>query len=105
MNHSKTPWGLNVNSAHIASIVYQSKTAQGEPTEGCLALVLGFNTPEGEANTRLLMAAPEMLEALEAMLDAFGILRQGGVNVLAVPEAVKARELAHAAIKKARGES
>jgi hypothetical protein len=59
---------------------------------------------EQEANAYLIAAAPEMLEALEGMLEAIGILRQGGVNVLAVPQVVIAREMAHKVIAKARGE-
>lgn len=57
-----------------------------------------------QANAALIAAAPDMFDALENMLEALGLLRQNGVNVLAVPQAVKARELAHKAIKKARGE-
>lgn len=57
------------------------------------------------ATARLISAAPEMLEALEALLEVLGVLRQSGVNVLAVPQAVEARALAHKAIAKARGES
>ncbi len=55
------------------------------------------------SNARLIAAAPEMLEALEAMLDAFGVMRKAGVNVLGFETAVEARIKAHAAIAKATG--
>ena len=56
------------------------------------------------ANARLIAAAPEMLVALEAMLDAFGVMRKAGVNVLGFDDAVEARIKAHAAIAKATGD-
>lgn len=58
-----------------------------------------------EANAALIAAAPEMLEALELMLESFGIMRAAGVNVLGFDSAVEARVKAHNAIAKARGES
>ena len=61
--------------------------------EGCLALV---QTQNAEANAKLIAAAPELLEALEMMLD---MSEMGGFGKSA------AEDTARAAIAKAKGET
>lgn len=96
--HTPGPWATisRVEGNHVGPDAKRAKEFD---------ICITPQTEEGRANARLIASAPCLLEALEQLLDAVGILRQSGVNVLAVPQAVKARELAHAAIKKARGES
>ncbi len=73
----------------------------GVHAEGCandLAIVIGGNEQggEAEANAKLIAAAPDMLEALQACMDSFDYM--GGLNHAASRHA---RKLANAAINKA----
>lgn len=58
-----------------------------------------FDSFSGAANARLIAAAPELLEALKAMIDAERVYESGGRS----SEELAALEKAHAAIAKAEG--
>ena len=61
-----------------------------------------IDVPEYEANARLIAAAPDLLEALEAVLLVVGQLRIG--EHLPCDQGMNVTKLCMAAIAKARGE-
>ncbi len=58
----------------------------------------------GLANARLIAAAPDLLEALEDLLD-LPINTKSGLTAYEFVEAKRRRDLARTAVKKAKGES
>lgn len=58
-----------------------------------------------EADARLIAAAPELLEALEAMLEVHGVTQAYAEKHIEIPQSwVEVSDLARAAIAKAKGE-
>ena len=70
------------------------------PDYGCIAIVQGegFFSDEQLANARLIAASPQLLEACQALLDAFE-----GYEMMAALD-YKVQDIAHAAIAAATGE-
>jgi len=71
MEHTKGPWTADETTVKVGRLT----VAQAYDPENCLR-----TTDMGKANARLIAAAPNMLEALEAFVDAidsasFGIAR------------------------------
>ena len=107
--HTPGPWDLD-RSGFI-------REARGP--DGCGILIasacdLSRSASEGEANARLIAAAPELLAALEALCREFSVVRRdlsridnnAGHDSSHEREAAKeVLRLARAAIAKARGES
>lgn len=60
---------------------------------------------EVSANARLIATAPELLEALEAMLEVHGVTQAYAEKHIEIPQSwVEVSDLARAAIAKAKGE-
>lgn len=71
MAHTPGPWAIRTES--MAGDILNNHAAIDAPTHYCFAQVVWkmeyqSSSPEREANARLIAAAPEMLEALKAML-------------------------------------
>ncbi len=63
-----------------------------------------FRLPEHEANARLIAAAPDMLEALEAFVDGFDPDKEYDATDTAYVVFGEKAKIARSAIAKARGE-
>lgn len=87
--HTPGPW-VACGYGDYSDYDGKCRVVLGEGGDIRTAVVLGFDTPENEANARLIAAAPDLLEALQDILDT-GFA--GG------PQAKRAR----AAIQKATG--
>ena len=85
MSHTPGPWTASEHGAY-ADYNGNSTIILGDDLR--IAVVLGSDNEETNANARLIAAAPDLLEALEALLE-------GDFNVA---------EKARAAIAKAKGE-
>lgn len=99
MTHTKGPWTIGRNRAGYRDI--DALDAE-YPWQGLARVVVemegvsGYDDfPEGEANARLIAAAPDLLEALEMVMAE----REGGSPVL-----FSTSDKARAAIAKAKGE-
>lgn len=99
MKHTPGPW---IARTDTYPIMVESKTEThpvwneiGEKEGDAQAFVC--NTGSNTANARLIAAAPELLEALQAMLDAEPGYEYGGLSA----EELAAHEKAQAAIAKA----
>lgn len=99
--HTPGPWEPTFNPKRDNTEVCSIMDMGGDPDTGYVADVyrnyVGSKIPESEyqANARLIAAAPELLEALEAMLDERGALCREPEN--------EAETIALAAIAKAKG--
>ena len=62
--HTPGPWHIGVRTYHAGRDVYGPK---GEPVAVADDAITA--TPEAEANARLIAAAPELLAALQAIMD------------------------------------
>lgn len=100
---SKWTVGQYTPSENFKKITNHSCVCCAETLE-VIALCGSADDLDSQKQADLMAAAPEMLKALEEMLNAFGVMRSQGVNVLGFKEAVEARIKAHNAIKKAKGE-
>lgn len=85
--HTEGPWSVAETRHNYDTVIRGPK---GEPI--ALALIAGYTKQEGTANTTLLAAAPDLLEACRA----------AWWNSLDLPESV--REVLSAAIARATGE-
>lgn len=98
VQHTPGPWAIfdagRDDNLFVEGIGSVCKIARKGPD--------GRNRELEMANARLIAAAPEMLEALEAIrtLSAYMISPGGGAGTL-----MKIEQLADAAIRKAKGES
>lgn len=102
--HTPGPWAIGVIVQNDGSMSIMHELEDGERERiGC---AFDYETPIGEANARLIAAAPDLLAALEGMLKWWG--RE---TFKATPEAIDAgkpeavREAARVAVKQARGEN
>ena len=68
-----------------------------------LVLIAGFSKKEGAANANLLAAAPDLLEALDGMLQVYGGKYDGEMLPKSSSE-LELIDMARAAIAKATGE-
>ena len=64
MKHTEGPWSAAEPRHNYDTVIRGPK---GEPI--ALALIAGYTKQEGTANAALLAAAPDLLEALEEMVD------------------------------------
>lgn len=100
MSHTPGPWSIHETKGNGGNISDRVEIAG--PEEGrkrsLIASIYGFKLPEGQANARLIAAAPELYEALEA---AYMVLKPQKSRF---EEYVNAVTLARAALAKARGE-
>lgn len=94
MKHTPGPWRLIVGEYGCKRIGPDRPGHQRGIVEVCATVGL-FDEEQDKANALLIAAAPELLEALEAILADRWL-------VIGEPEPL---EKAHAAIAKARGES
>ena len=90
MTHTKGRWNRNIAPASRYPVIYA-----GRNTHVALVISQGLPEAEQEANANLIAAAPDLLEACEALLDSIYGGGGGDGEVLAK---------ANAAIAKARGE-
>jgi len=100
MSHTPGPWATHKTEGNGGNIPDRLEIVG--PEEGrkrsLIASIYGFKLPEGQANARLIAAAPELYEALEA---AYMVLKPQKSRF---EEYVNAVTLARAALAKARGE-
>lgn len=101
--HTRAPWRI---SDENPKIIKQDFSMIGSNHGAIVACACGYDNtvfypPEEQAiaNARLIAAAPELLEALKAMIDAERVYESG----LRSSEELDALEKAHAAIAKATG--
>ena len=66
MTHTKGPWEA---SEHGAYRDYKGNNIVILGDDLRIAVVLGYDTDETQANARLIAAAPDLLEVLEALLE------------------------------------
>lgn len=96
MNHTPGPWATHKTEGNGGNIPDRLEIVG--PEEGrrrsLIASIYGFKMPEGQANARLIAAAPELYEAL---VDLIGFLFHGKKDRLAILRAT-------AALAKARGD-
>ena len=100
MNHTPGPWATHKTEDNGGNIPDRLEIVG--PEEGrrrsLIASIYGFKMLEGQANARLIAAAPELFEALEA---AYMVL---GPQKSRFKDYVDAVTLVRAALAKARGE-
>ena len=100
MSHTPGPWATHKTEGNGGNIPDRLEIVG--PEEGrrrsLIASIYGFKMLEGQANARLIAAAPELYEALEA---AYMVLKPQKSRF---EEYVNAVTLARAALAKARGE-
>jgi hypothetical protein len=78
----------------------QVKDEDGLSWHQLIAYISIIDGEDGNANLRLILAAPELLAALREMIESFSM---GNVGVDAMALNIKAKKLARAAIDKATG--
>ena len=94
--HTPGPWGI-MKGDHGPMIF------SGECGRAVAMLARQVTTAEREANARLIAAAPELLEALEVMLNG-DEMGEYECQRTGFPRMIQRREKARAAIAKAKGE-
>lgn len=86
--HSHAPWSVWCGDVQVASCRWQDEEGYARVCE---------KMDKAEANARLIAAAPDLLEALERLVNYFGPYQH--------PELAAKLQDASAAIKKAKGEA
>ena len=101
--HTPGPWKVD---SPPRTVTFEPAFAVNGDYGPPLAFVLGSDDhPEVRANARLIAAAPDLLEALEAALPWIDLARGSDLNTDASHEAIDRIEAqARAAIAKAKGE-
>lgn len=99
--HTPGPWTVEHDGPSLAFVTAKAETITGAKWGIVCSVTSDFE--HGEANARLIAAAPELLEALEWARDHLNNLEhsEGGLN----PGEEHVREKVLAAIAKAKGES
>lgn len=101
MSHTPGPWEIKRDVGHFdsATTIHARQLFCVKPAKFELMLEVGGWAPveKLEANTRLIAAAPDLLEALET-IAAYPLNRKDEMGIESM------RELARTAIAKARGE-
>lgn len=92
--HTEGPWSVAETRHNYDTVIRGPK---GEPI--ALALIAGYTKQEGAANTVLLAAAPDLLEALQVMVRDYTAVHSGG-NLEMQPALLQAER----AIARATGE-
>jgi hypothetical protein len=102
MSHTKGPWAA---SEHGAYGDYDGNSIVILGDDLRIAVVLGYDTKETRANARLIAAAPELLEALEAMIEWDAREEDHAIGFYDRMDLCKlAFEKARGAVAKAKGE-
>lgn len=98
MSHTPGPWSIYETAGNGGNIPARMEVVapESERAKRLIANIYGFKLPEGRANARLIAAAPELLEALEA---AYLVLTSQKTR-----EYADAVTLARAALAKARAD-
>lgn len=65
--HTEGPWSVAETRHNYDTVI---RGPQGEPI--ALVLIAGYTKQEGAANTALLAAAPDLLEALQVVVRDYG---------------------------------
>ena len=89
--HTPGPWSVSKGSAYYVCC-----------DGSWIASAMGIRGPEGEANARLIAAAPELLAALEAFVDGFDPDKEYDATDTAYVVFGEKAKLARAAIAKAK---
>lgn len=101
--HTPEPWAIKKGRPFGPTIFMPDDTVEiiGGPTRGLIACLYARNwaNNEDEANARLIAASPDLLKALEAMVDHFGVLED---NEMVHSTARAASKKARAAIAKTK---
>ena len=75
MSHTPGPWSIHETKGNGGNISDRVEIAG--PEEGrrkhLVASIYGFKLPEGQANARLIAAAPELLETCESLLEIIDV--------------------------------
>lgn len=98
--HTPAPWHVCTGNHETFGNVLNIAAQEGDVPAICVISNVEDATEEDRANARLIAAAPDLLEALKAMLDAEPGYGWGGSS----EAEIAAQELARAAIAKATGE-
>ena len=71
MSHTPGPWATHKTEGNGGNIPDRLEIVGPEEgrKRGLIASIYGFKLPEGQANARLIAAAPELYEALESLID------------------------------------
>lgn len=102
MSNTKGPWAA---SEHGAYGDYDGNSIVILGDDLRIAVVLGYDTKETRANARLIAAAPELLEALEAMIEWDAREEDHAIGFYDRMDLCKlAFEKARGAVAKAKGE-
>ena len=75
MSHTPGPWATHKTEGNGGNIPDRLEIVG--PEEGrkrsLIASIYGFKLPEGQANARLIAAAPELLETCESLLEIIDV--------------------------------
>ena len=93
ISHTPGPWEKFDQSNSVQSV---------DPEANGKCRIVYTLGPDSSANARLIAASPDMLAALEGMVNHFGVIED---NEMLHPVAVSASKAVRAAIAKAKGES
>lgn len=101
MKYTSGPWETSLGSVRTAKLI--------NGAHQLIANIARRGTEEAEANATLIVAAPDLLEALEALLEDAHILWQEPTTdtrvwAIALKRFKLALESAHAVIARAKGE-
>ena len=71
MSHTPGPWATHKTEGNGGNIPDRLEIVGPEESRkrSLIASIYGFKLPEGQANARLIAAAPELYEALENLMD------------------------------------
>ena len=102
--HTRGPW-IACRHGDYGDYDGKCRVILGEGGDIRTAVVLGFDTPENEANARLIAAAPDLLEALQAAVECgmvpISSVSDGGASRHS--RQVQVADMIRAAIQKATG--
>lgn len=100
MSHTPGPWSIYETAGNGGNIPARMEVVapESERAKKLIANIYGFKLPEGRANARLIAAAPELYEALEA---AYLVLTSQKTRLEEHADAVT---LARAALAKVRAD-
>lgn len=109
MKHTPAPWTISGNTIHNKPTEYDpvSGARIGETALRICSVDIQPNGGEREANARLIAAAPELLNTLEALTSAFAWYNDNSRIKANAPERERIENnirWARAAIDKAKGE-
>ena len=103
--HTPGPWIIEAETCHTGDIATVHNTAEKWVTIYAPHwMETGMGEHEQSANARLIAAAPELLEALKAMLEVHGVRQEHANASVEIPQSwVDLSDVARTAIAKATG--